>query len=154
MKAPLFYLILMLAVTGGFLYGASPGKSAEYLGGTLTEIKERTDGRLIVSDPAELVFTAGKVQHRVPYRQINLIEYGQKASRRVIVAFSISPLFLLSKKRVHFLTIGFEDEHGRQQAMIFRIPKDEIRTLLVSLEARTGRRVEYQDEEARKAGKG
>jgi len=26
--------------------------------------------------------------------------------------------------------------------------------LLVSLEARTGRRVEYQDEEARKAGKG
>ena len=38
--------------------------------------------------------------------------------------------------------------------MIFRVNKDDIRMILVSLEARTGRKVEFQDEEARKAGKG
>ena len=38
--------------------------------------------------------------------------------------------------------------------MIFRIGKDDIRTMLVSLEARTGRKVEFQDDDARKAGKG
>ena len=38
--------------------------------------------------------------------------------------------------------------------MVLQVGKEEIRPLLVSLEARTGRRVEYQDEEARKAGKG
>jgi hypothetical protein len=38
--------------------------------------------------------------------------------------------------------------------MIFRVAKGDIRALLVTLEARTGRKVIFQDEEARKAGKG
>jgi hypothetical protein len=38
--------------------------------------------------------------------------------------------------------------------MIFRVNKDDIRAMLVSLEARTGRKVEFQDDDARKAGKG
>ena len=38
--------------------------------------------------------------------------------------------------------------------MVLQVNKEEIRPLLVSLEARTGLRVEFQDEEARKAGKG
>ena len=38
--------------------------------------------------------------------------------------------------------------------MVLQVGGDDIRPLLVSLEARTGRKVEYQDEEARKAGKG
>jgi hypothetical protein len=37
---------------------------------------------------------------------------------------------------------------------VFRVDKSDIRATLVSLEARTGLRVEYQDPEARKAGKG
>jgi hypothetical protein len=71
-----------------------------------------------------------------------------------LTAVLISPLFLLSKKRQHFLTVGYSDEEGRQQAMIFRVNKDDIRAMLVSLEARTGRKVEFQDDDARKAGKG
>jgi hypothetical protein len=38
--------------------------------------------------------------------------------------------------------------------MLFRVDKNSIRAALVSLEARTGLKVQYQDEEARKAGKG
>jgi hypothetical protein len=38
--------------------------------------------------------------------------------------------------------------------MVFEVPKGAIRSVLVSLEAKTGRKVEFQDEEARKAGKG
>ena len=30
--------------------------------------------------------------------------------------FIISPLFLLAKKRQHFLTVGYSDEEDRQQA--------------------------------------
>jgi hypothetical protein len=66
----------------------------------------------------------------------------------------ISPVFLVAKRRSHFVTIGYQDAAGTQQAMVFEVDKGEIRSLLVSLEARTGLRVEYQDEEARKAGKG
>jgi len=49
--------------------------------------------------------------------------------------------------------VGFELESGQQQALLFRVDKDDVRGLLVSLEARTGRKVTYQDDEARKAGK-
>ncbi len=38
--------------------------------------------------------------------------------------------------------------------MVFKVDKDDIRMMLVSLEARTGRKVEFQDDDARKAGKG
>ena len=50
--------------------------------------------------------------------------------------------------------MGFQDDDGHQQALIFRVSKSDIRATLVALEARTGQRVEFQDEEARKAGKG
>ncbi len=90
----------------------------------------------------------------VPYESINVLEYGQNAGPRYILAATLSPLFLLSKKRTHFLTVGYEDDRGRQQALVFRVGKGDIRALLASLEARTGRKVEYQDVEARKRGKG
>jgi hypothetical protein len=73
---------------------------------------------------------------------------------RYLPAIVISPLFLLAKRREHFLTIGFQDDSGKQQALIFRVDKSDIRAALVTLEARTGQQVQYQDEEARKAGKG
>lgn len=90
---------------------------------------------------------------RVPYERINQLEYGQKVDRRVWEAVLLSPLFVLLKKRDHYVTVGFELENGQQQALLFRVDKDDVRGLLVSLEARTGRKVTYQDNEARKAGK-
>jgi hypothetical protein len=150
----IFPLLSMQILAAGLLFAAHPGKPAEYLGGTLGQFKSQTGGRLAVSDQAYLVFTAKKQELRIPYQRINQLEYGQKVGRRIMTAVVVSPLFLLTKKRAHFLTIGYQDEEGRQQAMVFRIPKNDIRPLLVSLEARTGLRVEYQDEEARKAGKG
>jgi hypothetical protein len=69
----------------------------------------------------------------------------------VIGAFTIG---LLGKSRKHFLTVGYTGDDGKQQALVFRVDKGGIRATLVSLEARTGLKVEYQDEEARKAGNG
>ena len=88
--------------------------------------------------PQFFVFYSGKASWRVPYEKINLVEYGEKVDRRYIAAVLISPLFLLAKKRQHFLTVGYSDEDDRQQAMIFKINKDDIRATLVALEARTG----------------
>ena len=90
----------------------------------------------------------------MPYERINLVEYGQKVDRRLMEAILVSPLLILSKKRAHYVTVGFETEDGKQQAMLFRVEKGAIRAVLVSLEARTGRKVTFMDEEARKAGKG
>ena len=70
------------------------------------------------------------------------------------LALTISPWLLLSKKRKHFLTISWKDENDKDQAAVLEIGKDIIRVQLATLEARTGRKVEYQDDEARKSGKG
>lgn len=134
--------------------GSNNGSRAEYAGGTISEIPSGCAGTVQAVDDEYFVFYAKNARWRIPYDKINLIEYGQKVDRRYIAAVLISPLFLLAKKRQHFLTIGYSDDDNRQQAMVFRVSKDDIRTVLVSLEARTGRKVEFQDDDARKAGKG
>ena len=126
---------------------------AEYIGGTAVQFSAGASGAIEVSDSRYFAFYAKKSQVRVAYDRINLIEYGQQVDRRVALAVVISPLMLLSKKRKHFLTLGYEDEAGQQQALVFRVDKEDVRATLVSLEARTGLKIQYQDEEARKAGK-
>ena len=137
-----------------FLLAARDGSHAEYIGGTRPDIPAKNAGEIRVSDRAYFVFISKHTRVRVPYERINLLEYGQKVDRRYIVAVVISPLFMLAKKREHFLTIGFQDDDGQQQAMVFRVDKNDVRFTLVALEARTGQQVQYQDEEARIAGKG
>jgi len=127
---------------------------AEYVGGTASGLTSGSGGAIELSDQRYLAFYTKREQVRVAYDRIDLLEYGQKVDRRLLAAVVISPMFLLSKSRKHFLTIGYMDEDGKQQALVFRVDKGSIRSALVSLEARTGLKVQYQDEEARKAGKG
>jgi 6-phosphogluconolactonase (cycloisomerase 2 family) len=133
---------------------ARSGSRAEYIGGTRPDIPEKNAGEIKVTDEVYFEFLSKHTQVKVPYERINLLEYGQKVDRRYLAAVVISPLFLLAKKREHFLTVGFQDDDGKQQAMVFRVDKNDVRLTLVALEARTGQQVQYQDEEARIAGKG
>ena len=135
------------------LLAGIPSKKAVYRGGTLAAPKPSTEGELRVTAPDEFVFDYGAGQLRVPYGRINVIEYGQKAGRRLGLALVISPVFLLSRKRKHYLTVNYLDPGGEQQAAVFELGKDLVRTTLAGLEARTGLRIEYQDEEARKSSK-
>ena len=145
---------MLAALVCSVLPARNLGGRAEYVGGTITQIPAGCHGTVQAVDDQFLVFYSGKASWRVPYEKINLVEYGEKVDRRYVAAVLISPLFLLAKKRQHFLTVGYSDQEDRQQAMIFKVNKDDIRATLVILEARTGRKVEYQDDDARKSGKG
>ena len=136
------------------LEAGGDGSRVLYVGGTVAGVPEKSSGRIEVSGKDSLTLNLRGQSIEVGYQNINTLEYGMRVSRRYMEAVLISPVFLIAKRRTHFLTIGYSDSEGRQQAVVLQVGKDEIRTLLVSLEARTGRRVEYQDEEARKAGKG
>ena len=146
-----FAAVVLISSLG---WAESSGDRVQFVGGTVTNIKNHSEGRVFTTSDELLRFKAKDGVMEVPYDKINLLEYGQKVDRRYIMAAVISPLFLMSKKRNHFLTIGYEDENGKQQAMVFRVQKGDVRSLLVSLEARTGRKVQFQDDEARRAGKG
>src|SRR5258708_29713520 len=133
---------------------APPEGRAEYIGGTAGVFPNRAAGRLIVSNATVMTFDTKSKSVEVPYARIHLLEYGQKVDRRYLTAMLISPLFLLAKSRKHFLTVGYTDSDGQAQALIFQLSGGDVRRVLVSLEARTGRKVRDQDGEARKAGKG
>jgi hypothetical protein len=148
---------LIVAVLCMFETSALAGLGSDktmYVGGTISSIPEKTEGKSSAKDEKAWVFETKKGKIVVPYDHIDSLEYGQKAGRRIGVAVVINPLFLFSKKRKHYLTLGWTDDDGKQQAGVFELGKDVIRVQLATLEARSGRKIEYQDEEARKSGSG
>lgn len=154
-KLLLFVIVLAGAsVLPSSLAARGGGGRVHYIGGTLAPISSHGNGSIDTTNEEVLIFHGKDNKLQIPYRQINVLEYGQKVNRRFAEAILISPLMLLSKKRKHFLTVGYTDQEGHQQAMVFQMEKSDVRSILASLEARTGRRIEFQDEEARKAGKG
>src|SRR4051794_13018349 len=119
-------LIIFLFLVEAAFAGLGSDK-AMYVGGTVSSIKDRSEGRLKADDEKVMIFDYGKDgKLSVPYEQINSLEYGQKAGRRLGLAIVVNPLFLFSKKRKHFLTVGFLDENKKQQAAVFELGKGAI----------------------------
>jgi len=175
----LISLCLMISLFIPVAMAGLSGDKAAYQGGTTKEkdfpgSKEAVEGNLNTSDESLLkfeyhlkVFLIDMSEHKearvysIPYKGIIDIEYGQKAGRRVGAAIAtailISPIglfMLFSKKRKHYVTIGYTDADAKEQVAIFELGKDLIRTTLPILEARSGKKITYQDEEARKSSKG
>jgi hypothetical protein len=149
-----FLVTVSLAnATSPALLAGVPSKKAVYRGGTLPLPKPPAQGEVSITDTEEFVFRHRSGEVRIPYDAVNSLEYGQKAGRRLGLSIALSPLFLLSKKRRHYLTLGFLDAASSQQAMMFELGKDIVRTTLAGLEAQTGLRVEFEDEEARRSSR-
>lgn len=146
--------VLVLLALSPLLQAGDIGSRALYVGGTVPGVPNKSDMRIDLQQDDVMKLSGHASSFLIPYKDVNTLEYGLRISRRYVEAVLISPIFLVAKKKTHFLTIGYTDQDGKQQAMVLQVGKEAIRPLLVSLEARTGRRVEYQDEEARKAGKG
>lgn len=132
------------------LRAAVRGDEVMYVGGTFTEIPDRTEGRLDLDSTSEASFHSKEGSFRFAYAKITSLEYGQKAGRRVAVALLVSPLFLFSKKRKHFLTIGFSGPEGQTHGVVLEVGKKQVRNVIGILESRSGKKVEYESEEARK----
>lgn len=166
MRTLAFALCLILVfVPSAYALG---GKKAAYIGGTALDFKgakNNVEGTLDLEDAKELrfnhKFVKGGGMYAIPWDKIIDIEYGHKTGRRVgaavATALLISPvgLFLLfSKKRKHFVTVGYTDADGKEQVAVFELGKDIVRTALPILEARSGKKIEYQEKSGKdKTGK-
>lgn len=150
MKHTTATLVFLITVLNSCLWAASRGDEAKYIGGTLVAIPDKTEGRLDTSQEKTATFVWKKGEVAISYNKITSLEYGQKAGRRIGMAVAVSPLFLLSKKRKHFVTIGFTDEQGKQQGAVLEMGKGKVRSTLSALETRSGKQVEYESEEAKK----
>ncbi len=154
MKRTVAAVLCFLFLIEPVMWAGLGSEKAMYVGGTVSSLKEGTEGTASAKDEKVFVFQHAGGKLEVPYDRINDLEYGQKAGRRVGVAIAVTWVALFSKKRKHFLTLGFKDENDKQQAAVFELGKNIVRVTLASLEARTGRKVDYEDDEARKSGRG
>ncbi len=132
------------------LTGAVRGQDVMYVGGTISGLPEATEGELDVSDAKVMKFISSKGKFEIPYDSVTSIEYGQKAWRRLGVALVITVWALFSKKRKHFLTVGFKDAKDQAQGVVLELPKGKPKSIITILEVRSGVKCEYESEEARK----
>ena len=98
----------------------------------------------------------GLEEFSIPYANVMDVEYGQKAGRRVGAAIGYSALLgpvrllaLFSKKRNHYVTVGYTGPDGAAQLAVFEIGKDIVRPTLAILETRSGKKIVFQDDDAR-----
>ena len=107
----------------------------QFVGGTQSGLAGKAKLQLDLTNDETLIVHTDKAAFGIAYQKINTVEYGQTVSRRYAEAVLISPVLLLSKSRKHFVTIGYVDAAGKQQALVFRVEKVDIRSVLASLEA-------------------
>jgi hypothetical protein len=154
MKKLIVVVLVCLFAIEPFAFAGLGSDKTAYIGGTENQVKDGAEGESSAKDEKNFVFQYKGGNITIPYDQVDDLEYGQKAGRRIGLALTISPWLLLSKKRKHFLTVGWKDEHDKQHAAVFELGKSIVRTTIATLEARTGKKVDYQDDEARKSGLG
>jgi hypothetical protein len=158
-------LVLIFLLSFGTVIASAASDQASYYGGTVAtfkDAKKEIKGHLVTTDETNLQFIYSNNQTvSIPYANFIDMEYGQKSGRRVgaavVTTILLGPLGLLtlmSKKQKHFLTLGFKDENGKEQVAIFKLNKDMVRTVLPILEARSGKKVEYQSKGAEKKATG
>lgn len=135
--------------------GISTDKVA-YRGGSVTTLKQGDERKFSLDGDAFKIFAGGHTV-AIPYEKIQSVEYGQKAGRRIGAAVAmtvlVTPLGLLmlaSKKRKHIVTLTWQDANGRSEGGVFEFGKNAIRGALAALEARSGRQIEYESEDAKK----
>jgi hypothetical protein len=148
-------LVLSLALFTTNMSAGIDSDKAAYRGGTLP-IKIGTEAKVDLTNPEGLVFQMKKSPVMIPYEQVQSIEYGQKAGRRIgaavgwtIVAGPLGLLALASKKRKHMVSVMWMGTSGKSEAAVFEFGKNAIRSALHVLEARTGKQIEYESEEAK-----
>jgi len=152
-------IVLICSLTVPAFAGLGSDKS-KYVGGTTASLKKDVEGKIVTDDQKAMVFNYDGGKFEIPYDKVVSLAYGQHAGRRVgaTVAWGVTTLgimalpLLFSKKRRHYLTIEYTDEAGVNQAAVFEIGKEAVRWTLKALEVRSGKKIEYEDDEARKAG--
>lgn len=143
-------MLLISCLVEPVVFAKVTGKEALYVGGTIANLPEGTTGRLDTTDDSVLRFSSPQGSFEIPYENITSLEYGQKAGRRLGVALTLTVWALFSKKRKHFLTVGWNDQSDKPQGAVIEVPKGTVKSFLITLEVRSGKKVEYESEEARK----
>jgi len=165
MKRLIACAIVVAMLAPSIALAAVDSKGAAYFGGTagFNDAKEPVEGLLDTRNESALVFSATDKHFEgqtlaIPYQNITDLEFGQRVGRRVGAAVGTTVLLgpvgllaLFSKKKNHYLTVSFKDADDKDQVALLELGKDIVRTTIPIVETRSGKRVTFQDDEAKKS---
>jgi hypothetical protein len=154
----------ILTIASGFLYLASFASAAdqaantkvfdhaEYMQATTTGQKKAAPavkGTLSFDSAAKTIRfldKKGAPDFDIKYDAIQSILYEETSTPRYAEAVIISPLFLLSSSKKHFLTIQFTGASGERQFVIVHLDKKNAREAVAAAASETGKTVERAEE--------
>jgi hypothetical protein len=138
--------VLLLVAT---LAQAQTSIDAAYYQGRVEELPKNKPGKLDAGDAEILQFTWEKGNWKVLYSEVKTT-YVALSRRSVMVEVFGVP----GGKRKLFLSLVVADRPGATRNCVFYLPRGATRDFMRALETKTGRRVVYESEEARKAAEG
>ena len=121
-----------------------------YIGGTASSLPNGTKGRFALLDKDVARFISVQGSFEIPYKQVTRLGYGEKVSRRIVEALTISPWFVLSKRHQHILSIEFSSSTRQNLIAIFEAGKDNVAAVVAIFENRSGVKFEFESNEAEK----
>ena len=125
---------------------------AELFGGTPTGQKKAggsIKGALVFDSEKKLIeFEANKGSEvvSIPYAQVKSLLYEQASKPRYTEAVLISPMFLLTHSKKHYLTIQYTDANGAGQFAIVLLDKKNAQGAVAAAQAETGKNVDRAEE--------
>jgi hypothetical protein len=149
-------MTMVLVLGGAFFlptecFGQSKFAQAEYLRGAASGQKkgEAVKGALTFDGAKkEVVFFDSKntTVLNIPYASLKSMLYEKTATPRYTAAVLISPFFLFSKAKRHYLTFQYTDASGTGQYAVIHLDKSNARDALAAAEAETGKKIERIEE--------
>jgi hypothetical protein len=128
-------LVCLLLIVAVPTWGVEDG-SALYVGGTVANLKEGTQGRIDMSSLTEMAFESSGNRLAIPYAKIEAYEYSQPVAHHLGVLPAIGVGLLKKRQRKHFVQISYRDEVNTPQVAIFEVSKKMPRTMLAILQLR------------------
>jgi hypothetical protein len=90
--------------------------------------------------------TKGQIIVTIPYDKIKSLLYEKTSKPRYAEAILVSPFFLFSKTKKHFLSIQYTDANGAGAFCMLHMDKGNSNDIVNTAEAETGKHIERTEE--------
>jgi hypothetical protein len=90
--------------------------------------------------------TKGQIIVTIPYDKIKSLLYEKTSRPRYAEAILVSPFFLFSKTKRHFLSIQYTDANGAGAFCMLHMDKGNSNDIVNTAEAETGKHIERTEE--------
>lgn len=138
---PVLVVLLLIwsrtAAAEGHFNGVRMVVGSQQLAGTLVS---DTESRRVLFD------TGGSIAAQMPFERIKALHYERAAKPRYAAGLLVAWPLLFTKSKQHYLTIQYADDAGAGKFVMMQLAKENFRTVLDTLEADTGVKVDRTEE--------